>query len=75
MEQIERAERYLDDIDWPVSLGVKYKIFRDGIVLSFRRFDWMLLPEEEVVKATDKINRVMTWLHFNGYPARLEVVE
>ena len=75
MEQIEKAERYLKDIDWPESLGVRCKIYRDEIVISLRRFDWIMLPEEQVVKTSDLINRTMTWLNFNGYPARLEVLE
>lgn len=72
MEQIEKAVRYLNDVSWPEGLPVRYNVTRDFIVLYVKRFDWILLPEEDVVKAADTVNRTLTWLNTNGYPARLE---
>jgi hypothetical protein len=71
MEEIEKAVRYLNSVEWPKDLGVRYNIHRDRIVLYIKKLDWILLPPEDVVKAEDIVNRTMTWLNANGYPTIL----
>jgi hypothetical protein len=72
LEQIENAIRYLKDVEWPPGLPVGYNVTRDFIVLYVKKLDWILLRDEDVVKAADTMNRTLTWLNSNGYPARLE---
>ncbi len=72
--EVEKAQRYLNDIEWPKDLRVDYVITQKWVILRVNKFDFTLLPPEDVVKATETINKTMTWLNSNALPAVLEAV-
>lgn len=74
MERPNRAVGFLHSIEWPKGLPVTYKVHRDHIVLTIPRLDFILLADDDVVKAEEIINSAMKWLNSNGYPTRLAVV-
>jgi hypothetical protein len=72
LENIETAVKYLNAVEWPPGLPVRYNVTRDYIVLKVKRLDWILLREEHVMQAAHVVNKTLTWLNANGYPAKLE---
>ena len=71
-----RALKYLCAVEWPKELRAGYTIDRKSglITLKINKGDWVLLPPEDIIKATDTVNETMFWLVSNGYLARLESV-